>query len=84
MVPYKETARQLGVNRMTISRAVKDLGMKSYVIRFRALISAKTKEIRVDRAEQLLDWLKMHPDTVVIFSDKKLFKVVACLYVHIL
>ena len=52
-----------------------DLKMKSYVIRFRALISSKTKAIRVDRAEQLLDWLKSHPDTVVISSDKKIFTV---------
>ena len=60
---------------MTISRAVKDVGMKSYVIRFRALVSSKAKTMRVERSEQLLDWLHIHPDTVVIFSDKKIFTV---------
>ena len=77
MVPYPTTGRKLGVSATTISRAVRDLGMKSYVIRFRALISGKTKAVRVDRSEQLLEWLKAHPDTVVIFSDKKIFTVIS-------
>ena len=34
MVPYNHTAGQLGVSARTISRAVKELGMKSYVIRW--------------------------------------------------
>ena len=47
--------------------------MRSYVWRCRALISAKTKTKRVERSKELQEWLKENPNTVIIFSDAKIF-----------
>ena len=41
--------------------------------RVRALISAKAKVKRVERSMDLQEWLKENPNTVIIFSDKKIF-----------
>lgn len=56
-------------------KAVSDIGRRSYVRRFRALISGKAMEKRVERSEELLEYLKANPNTVLIFSDKKIFTV---------
>ena len=37
------------------------------------LISAKAKVKRVERSKDLQDWLRENPNTVIIFSDKKIF-----------
>ena len=71
MVHYSTVAKRLGVSKMTVSRGVSDLGMKSYVMRYRALISSKAMVKRVERSEELLEWISAHPDTVILFSDKK-------------
>ena len=47
--------------------------LPSYVRRVRALISAKAKIKRVERSMDLQEWLKENPNTVIIFSDKKIF-----------
>ena len=73
-------APQFRLTEQTLLRAlhIMDHNCNFYhFIRFRALISSKTRAIRVDRAEQLLEWLEAHPDTVIIFSDKKIFTVTA-------
>ena len=63
MVSYVVTAKKLGVSRTTVSNAVADLGMKQYVQRVRALVSAKSKKKRIERASELLEWLDENPDT---------------------
>ena len=70
MVSYGYTAKQLGVSRKTVSRGLGDLGMRSYVRRYRALISSGAMVKRVERSEDLLEWICAHPNTVIIFSDK--------------
>ena len=69
-VSYVFTAKQLGVSRHTVSRGLGDIGMRSYVRRFRALISANAMVKRVERAEEMLEWISAHPDTVILFSDE--------------
>ena len=59
-------AKVLGVGYTTVGQAIKDLGMKSYVRRVRALISAKAKLKRVERSIDLQEWLKENPDTGMI------------------
>ena len=68
---YSFVASQLSVSKNTISRGVKDLGMRSYIKRCRALITTNGKVIRVERAEELLEYISAHPTTVLVFSDKK-------------
>ena len=75
MVSYGYTAKQLGVSRKTVSRGLGELGMKSYVRRYRALISSGAMVKRVERSEDLLEWICAHPNSVIIFSDKKMFTI---------
>ena len=58
------------VTRQTIASAIKQLGMRSYVRRVRALISAKAKVKRVERSTELQQWLKENPNTVVCLCSK--------------
>ena len=37
------------------------------------LISAKAEVKRVERSKDLQDWLRENPNTVIMFSDKKIF-----------
>ena len=67
---YTFVAKQLGVSRWTVSRGLGDMNMRSYVRRYRAIISAGAMVKRVERAEELLEWISAHPSTVLIFSDK--------------
>ena len=60
---YVHTAKRLGVSDWTVRQAVKDVGMKGFVRRMRALVSAKAKVKRVERAQDLLQWLDENPDT---------------------
>ena len=75
MTSYRFMAAQLGVSRKTVSRGVKDLNMRSYIRRFRALISSGAQAKRVERAEELLEWISAHPNAVIIFTDEKKFTV---------
>ena len=68
-------AAQLGVSVTTVSRGVRDLNMRSYIRRFRALISSGAQVKRVERAEELLEWICAHPNAVIIFSDEKKFTI---------
>ena len=70
MISYTFMAKQLGVSATTISRGVGDLGMKSYVRRYRALITEGAMVKRVERSEEILEYIAAHPKTVIIFSDK--------------
>ena len=67
---YTKAADGLGVGKMTISRSIHQLGLKSYVRRIRCLISTNAKQKRVERCEDLVQWLEDHPATIPIFSDK--------------
>ena len=75
MTSYKFMAKQLGVSKKTVSRGVKDLGMRSYIMRYRALITSGARVKRVERAEELLEWISAHPNAVIIFSDEKKFTI---------
>ena len=55
---------------MTISRSIHQLGLKSYIRRVRCLVSDGAKLKRVERAEELLEYIEAHPNTVPNFSDK--------------
>ena len=59
-------SKKVGVNERTIRRAIRDLGMSSYVRRVRALISAKARVKRVERSKDLQEWLKENPGTGLI------------------
>ena len=74
---YTVAANELGVGKMTISRSIHQLGLKSYVRRVRCLISDGAKLKRVERAEELDEYIETHPDTVFLFSDEKLWNVLA-------
>ena len=80
-VSYVQTAKQLGVSRQTVSRGLGDVGLRSYVRRYRALISSGAMVKRVERSEDLLEWICAHPNTVIIFSDKVRYFTVALLLV---
>ena len=68
---YSKTAQETGVSKMTVSRGIKDLGMKPYIRRVRCLISTSAREKRVERCEDLIEWIeKEGKSTVIIFSDK--------------
>ena len=69
---YTKTAQENGVCKATVSKAIRELGMKHYIRRVRCLISTSAREKRVERAEDLLEWYEEHgEDTVTIFSDEK-------------
>ena len=70
LVHYSFTAKQLGVSKQTVSRGLADIGMKSFIRRYRALISTGSKVKRVERAEEMLEWMSDNPSTNIIFSDK--------------
>ena len=69
-VSYVFTAKQLGVSNDTVRRGLADVGMRSYVRRYRALISANATVKRVERAEEMLEWISDNPNTVILFSDE--------------
>ena len=62
-VTYVQTAKKLGVSRWTIAEAVKDVGMQGYVRSFRALITTKSKQKRIERSEDLIEWIDGNPST---------------------
>ena len=73
---YAKTAEENGVCRSTVGKAVRELGMKSYIRRVRCLISTTAREKRVERCEDLIEWYEEYgKSTVTIFSDKKLWTV---------
>ena len=39
------------------------------------MVSANGKQKRLERCEDLIEWLNEHPSTIIIFSDKKLWTV---------
>ena len=69
-ISYRTAAENLGVSRTTVGDAIHQLGMRSYVKRIRCMVSANGKQKRLERCEDLIEWLKEHPSTIIIFSDK--------------
>ncbi|XP_059094623.1 uncharacterized protein LOC131889516 [Tigriopus californicus] len=68
----RKLAKDLNVSRMTVLRAVGQLGLKSYVRRRRQLLSESSKNSRLERGKILINQLKKKPrSTVLVFSDKK-------------
>ena len=67
-------AAEMGVHRSTISKTIKDLGMKSYTLRRRQLLTDATKERRLQKAKALLNDLKHESAGMLrFFSDEKNF-----------
>ena len=64
---FNKTALELGVSRRTVQQSAQELGFKSFQHRYRALLTTKTKIKRLERAEEILDWLAENPATVIIF-----------------
>lgn len=71
----RKVAKKANVHESTVRRAVKQLGMKSYVRRQRQLITEKTRKTREAKAKVLLNWVKHHGNVIKIFSDEKLWTV---------
>ncbi len=70
-----QMARKLNVSVSTVKKRVDELGFKSYVRRHRQLLSEASQRSRMERGQKLITWLKHHPSTVQIFSDKKMWTV---------
>jgi hypothetical protein len=69
-------AKKHKVHEKTIRKSLKILGKKSVVQPLRHLLTERTKQLRLERGQQLLNRLKRTPSsTVKIFSDKKVFTV---------
>lgn len=68
-------AKQVGVSPRTVRRVVRqDLGLKSYVLRVKQLLTEDMKRKRVEIGQRLLNSLKRGArDKIRIFSDEKLF-----------
>ncbi len=73
--PMLAMARELNVAFRTVKDKVKDLSLKSYVCQHCQLHSEALKKSRLDRGKKLITWLKHHPSTVRIFSNKKMWTV---------
>ncbi len=58
-----------------MGKAIRNLGMKSRACPPCQLLTDKNRENRLARGKKIVNWLKLHPGTVKIFSDKKLFTV---------
>ncbi len=71
----RRLAKDLNCSKTTVNNAVRDLGAFSYVRRRRQILTPASKASRLTRVKGLLNWLKHHPATVKIFSDKKLWTV---------
>ena len=68
-------AKQVGVSPRTVRRIVhQDLGLKSYVLRVKQLLTDDMKKKRVEIGRRLLNSMKgSAKDKIRIFSDEKLF-----------
>lgn len=74
--PMSKLAEKRSVSRSTISRAInEDLGMKSYVRRVHNLLTTRSRALRVERCQELLNHLKHRGGHVRIFVDEKKFVV---------
>lgn len=72
----RNIAKRLSVSESTVRRTVhNDLKCKSYVMKRRHFVSAKSKEKRLIRSKCLLNKIKHpdHPNMLWFFSDEKLF-----------
>ncbi len=68
----RKLAKDLAMDEKTIRNAVGQLGQFSYVRRRRQLLSASAQNSWVEHGQQLINWLKKKPSSVVlVFSDKK-------------
>ncbi len=74
-ISMRQLAKEKNVTPRTIRKAVKQLGLISYVRRRRQLLSDTTKLTRVAKGKKLLTWMKHDRSTVRIFSDKKMWTV---------
>ena len=72
-----EKAKEKGVSLRTVLRGLKKIDMESRVRPHRHFLSETTQYTRVMKAKRLLNRLKKRKaDTVIIFSDKKMFTAV--------
>ena len=76
----RKMAAELEVTPWTVKRVVnEDLGLKSFARPIRHLLTEKMKEKRLERCLKVRNQLKKYRDTVMIYSDKKIFTVDAVL-----
>ena len=74
----RKTAKELKISETSLRRIVKeDLGLKAYKMQCRHLISATSKQKRLDRGKKMLEEIQSATDKVFIWSDEKMFTVQA-------
>ncbi len=74
--PMSVHAKNLNTSSSTISRALKELGYKSYALRVRHLLTESQKDARVRKGKKLLNLLKKGEfGDLRFFSDEKIFTV---------
>ena len=72
----KKIAKDLKIPETTMRRVVKeDLGLKASKMQRRHLISAASKQKRLDREKKMLEEIQNAADKVIIWSDEKMFTV---------
>ena len=72
----RQMAKDLKVSRRTVGRVVKEgLGLTSYKMQRRHLISSASKAKRLDRTKKMLEEMRSAGDKVFIWSDEKIFTV---------
>ena len=76
-IPIKSMSKlayEFGVSRRVIRCAAHaDLNLTSFSRTQKHLLTTRQKDIRLERSNKLLTWLKHNSSTVKIFSDKKVF-----------
>ena len=76
----RKVSKELKVDPKTIRNAVKkDLGLRSYTRTPRHLLTQSMKIRRLERCKKVLKYVKTCKDTVLVFSDEKIFTVDAVL-----
>jgi hypothetical protein len=75
-VSIRKHAKALNIAESTCRKGLKLIGKKSLVRPPVPLLTERLKQLRFERCKRLLNRLKkLHPSTVKIFSDKKVFTV---------
>lgn len=69
----RKLAKDHNVGVTTMHKLVReDIGVKPFKLQYRQLLSAPTRQKRLERSKLLLDWHADHDDVIMIYSDEKL------------
>jgi transposase len=72
----RKLAGEMSVDLQTVRTAVhQDLGLKSFVLTPKHLLTESTKARQLERAKNVKAYLRTHRKTVKVFSDEKIFTV---------